>query len=828
MGERWTVTLCPFLHFDNARTNTYEQNISIVAWNVKSVLDFLEINPGHTFGLGQVTLLEGFRRLFPNYWDTLHQYVLEGRIEIVGGTYVMPDFVLPDGESIVRQFEYGTEFLRKELGVSARTGWAIDTSGHCAQMPQILRQCGIDTYYFTYGMPFDAPTEFVWLGPDGSRVNAVWLRNGFDCAAWLSENRREAFSNLLEIIGNVRVSSSSNNLFVPIGGELVPPPMHIMDIVRQWNEVFQDSKATLGTPREFSEKLKSVQSNLPSISGELGSGRFGPIRSGGLSSRSKLKILNRRLETLLYLVELYFSLGGNNSYIRQMTNLWKMLLFNQDHNIIRGIITDDPYKLAIRRYNQAIEKAEELLETAITGICKTIPAPLDGLSFIVFNPVPWTRSDITRLRLNRSMLDGGVFDLLDEEGNSIYFQIEDAADDENRVDIIFTAESLPCLGYRTYNLRNVEQPPEPDEELRHGRNWIESPYFTIEFDEFSGALTRIFDKTSQKEFIQGSGVHPIIEPDMGDLYRFAPSLLSGESSVIDSLRIPGKLKFIESGPVRIVTEVIQSLSESTIIQRVTVYRSLPRIDIEVEVNFREEHKRCRYVIPTPIFTDSIVTGAQFYANERHIAPFDAESDDHGHGAFSALDWVDVQGPDAGLGVAVFGLHEFQYRDGKLSITMLRSPSVLSHGKDDDAVQSMSARDHSSHTFRISLFPHNEDWKKTGIHRQATETRLPLIASVLDGHPDATPMFSGLVSVEGVPLELSSYRPTEHESEVIIRMYEVLGSSGTSILKFNRSIERAVLTDLVGNEIGEIAVNSNMVSVPVDGYSIITLKVRLGT
>ena len=118
MGERWTITFCPFLHFDNARTHSYEHNISIVSRNVKSVLDFLEVDTTHKFCLDQITLLEGFRRLFPNYWDTLAQRVLESRLEIVGGTYVMPDFILPDGESIIRQFELGNTFLRAELGIT--------------------------------------------------------------------------------------------------------------------------------------------------------------------------------------------------------------------------------------------------------------------------------------------------------------------------------------------------------------------------------------------------------------------------------------------------------------------------------------------------------------------------------------------------------------------------------------------------------------------------------------------------------------------------------------------------------------------------------------
>jgi hypothetical protein len=292
MSEKWIANLCPFLHFDNARTNTYEHNISIVAWNVKSVLDYLEIEPIHKFCINQVTLLEGFRRLFPNYWDALHERVLEGRIEVVGGTYVMPDLILPDGESIVRQFLYGTRFIREELGVEVRTGWVVDSAGHCSQMPQILRQCGIDSYYFWKGMRFDAPTEFVWMGPDGSRVNAVWLSKGLDCASWLSENTREAFTTLLDIIDDTKENAVSKNVFVPVGGNLVPPLPHLRDIVKQWNATFPDMKAVIATPREFIERLKTVQSYLPIITGPLNSGRFSRIHSGGISARVELKIKN--------------------------------------------------------------------------------------------------------------------------------------------------------------------------------------------------------------------------------------------------------------------------------------------------------------------------------------------------------------------------------------------------------------------------------------------------------------------------------------------------------------------------------------------------------
>ncbi|TFF95526.1 hypothetical protein EU546_03155, partial [Candidatus Thorarchaeota archaeon] len=251
MEQRWIVNLCPFLHFDNARTETYEHNISIASWNVKSVLDYLEVAEAHKFCLDQASLLEGFERLFPNYLDQLKQRVLEGRVELVGGTYVMPDMIIPDGESLVRQFLHGTRYLRENFGVDVRTGWALDSVGHCSQLPQILRQCGITSYFFWKGMPFRAPSEFVWKGPDGSHVNAVWLPQGYSCASWLSENTREAFTRILEVTEGIEATAASKNLFIPVGGELIPPLPHLNDIVDQWNAAFPDMRMVIVTPHEF-------------------------------------------------------------------------------------------------------------------------------------------------------------------------------------------------------------------------------------------------------------------------------------------------------------------------------------------------------------------------------------------------------------------------------------------------------------------------------------------------------------------------------------------------------------------------------------------------
>ncbi|MHA1909381.1 MAG: glycoside hydrolase family 38 N-terminal domain-containing protein, partial [Candidatus Thorarchaeota archaeon] len=810
-----------------ARTNTYEHNISIVAWNVKSVLDYLDVNPSHKFCIDQVTLLEGFRRLFPNYWDTLHQKVLEGRIEVVGGTYVMPDLLIPSGESIVRQFLYGVTFIRRELGVAVKTGWAVDSAGHCSQMPQILRQVGIDSYYFWRGKPQKSATEFVWRGPDGSRVNAVWLSKGYDSAAWLSENTREAFTNLLHLVDETAPMSASHNVFLPVGGELVPPPPHLADMVAKWNETFPETRASIGTPREFTEKMKTVQAELPLISGELASGRFAAIRSGGLSSRIQLKILNRRLETLLYLCELYLSKKGDNSHETTLNNIWRMLLFNQDHNIIRGVISDDAYRLALRRYKQGIEMAEDLLEEAISTTIIGLSSMNEGVSIIVSNPVPWVRSDVVRIQLNKLILGDGFFEIITPSGESVPYQILEEESESTNVDVVFYSEDMPSLGQRVYSVRKVDSKPEFNTGLKSGRTWIESSDFVLEFDEFNGGISRLFDKNAQVEVIARESTSITMDNDVGDLYRFSPSTLTSEESRITSIRSPAKVSIVEEGPVRVIAEIRSNLAGSEILQRVIMYHKIRRVDVEIELKFKGNNRRVRYNIPLQVFTPEVHTGAQFRVERRNIVNQTSESHiDHGYGSFHALDWIDASGPESGFCLSPIGLHEFEYRDGQLSTTLLRGVSHLSHGLDDDVLETPLANENDTHTYRLSFIPHAGDWKIGKVNKQSAEHRLPLIRYHLQGGVAERPLEKSFLDIEGVDLDLTCFKPAFDESEYILRFNEYCGESGKSTIRFAKDVRRVVLLDLLENEIGELVSHEKSITLSVDPYSIITVKVQL--
>jgi hypothetical protein len=67
-----------------------------------------------------------------------------------------------------------------KLGVDVTVGWQLDTFGHHAQMPQLLKLAGYKSYWFQRGVHGDnTPSEFLWEGIDGTRIPAFWLPLGY-------------------------------------------------------------------------------------------------------------------------------------------------------------------------------------------------------------------------------------------------------------------------------------------------------------------------------------------------------------------------------------------------------------------------------------------------------------------------------------------------------------------------------------------------------------------------------------------------------------------------------------------------------------------------
>ena len=179
-GKTQTLWFIPHTHWEGAVFKTREEYLDIGLPNILRALKLLKDHPDYRFVLDQVCYVKPFLERYPEEEAAFRKFVADGRLQLVGGTDVMPDVNMPSGESFVRQMLYGKGYYREKLGVDVTVGWQLDTFGHHAQMPQLLKLGGYKSFWFFRGVAdMDTPSEFLWEGIDGSRIAAFWLPQGY-------------------------------------------------------------------------------------------------------------------------------------------------------------------------------------------------------------------------------------------------------------------------------------------------------------------------------------------------------------------------------------------------------------------------------------------------------------------------------------------------------------------------------------------------------------------------------------------------------------------------------------------------------------------------
>uniref|UniRef100_A0A8D0ENC2 Alpha-mannosidase n=1 Tax=Strix occidentalis caurina TaxID=311401 RepID=A0A8D0ENC2_STROC len=123
---------------------------------------------------------------FSKWWDNIsaqkraavRRLVGNGQLEMVTGGWVMPDEANSHYFAMIDQLIEGHQWLEKNIGVTPRSGWAVDPFGHSSTMPYLLKRSNltgmlIQRVHYAIKKHFAATQnlEFMWRqtwDPDAS------------------------------------------------------------------------------------------------------------------------------------------------------------------------------------------------------------------------------------------------------------------------------------------------------------------------------------------------------------------------------------------------------------------------------------------------------------------------------------------------------------------------------------------------------------------------------------------------------------------------------------------------------------------------------------
>lgn len=564
-------------------------------------LDIMREDPNFTFEMEQTLNLMEFLEAHPERRDEVIERYKKGRF-VWGATYNQPYEGLASGEQLVRQAYYGRKWIRENLpGCDDRTANNVDVPGRTMQMPQILAKSGIRNLFVSRmreGL-------YDWYSPDGSSVLTYTPGNyGWATLMW-------KFFEKDAVTAFERLHPRSRLWSDYFRSRHIPPhyavlmscdatkPVNFAPVIDEWNRIVELAEVELprlkcSTAEEYLALVDTPEAQMEEVVGErpdLWLYIHGP-------AHYQQTVAKREAGVLLPAAELFTAvnnvcLDGSWDYPRAAFDRAWMASIYPDHGLggKNGEITDRIFgdSLSVAR-----DLGRSLLDASLRKIADRVPEQAGN--WVVFNDLQWDRTEVAYLPAgDRPAV------VCTSDGRELPVQ---RVERDGRECLAFVAEGVPSFGYAAYRVKPVAKEPRPvvPAGVEQGDNYYRNAFYDIVLGD--GGIVSLYD------FEQGCNLAETSRFAFGDILDAGyKGNGAGEFNRIADLEVddqtlvsaqPASWRIVATGAVCTTFENAVQTAFARVIQRITVYHAIKKIDFDVTLeNFTGEHNR-QYRILFPL------------------------------------------------------------------------------------------------------------------------------------------------------------------------------------------------------------------------------------
>ena len=854
---RDTIHVVGHAHMDMNWLWTYSETMKMCNDNLRQAVAFMDEFPDYTMLQSQASVYRFVEMVDPPLFELVKKYVKEGRLELAGGMWTEGDTNLSSGEAISRSFLLGQRYFQQQFGQMAKIGWLPDNFGHISQLPQLLKQAGMDYYYFHRCKPYKG--TFWWTGTDGSTV-LCYANDTYN--GRITQELKDEFQ---------KITPDKNRLLhiTGIGDHGGGPTRKEIELVHQLDNTRGYPAVKFSTVGNFFEKVSKEMNGRPTHRGEM---QF--IFEGCYTTVAEIKEGNRNSENSLYRSEFFNTLRwlqGDTYPASELRNLWTTVTFNQFHDILPGSAINEANKEAIARYMEVQRMSKELGDYAFRKMADEVKFQTGmGQPVVAYNLQPVSRKTLVEAEVyshespatirpvgwgsyygskNITPVDkgqGNVPTVLvrDGSGKSYPAQIVWAKTTPPGVTskIQFVVDDFPAGGYKTFYV-DTEKPGVYNNPIPFNDNTFDTDFFRIKVDMSTGAIVSLVDKRTQTEFVREGGrlntLRITLEDRRGGMKSWVINRTVGEFNVTDVRSV----KLAENGPVRACIETEKAWGKSKFIERTYIYRSYPRIDYDMEVHWLETGSRTedspmlRAVFPlalqdarfySQVPFDIIESPAEGLIGGKPLPEYISVRNDYGNVAEArdgqevpAQKWVDVNNGKTGIALINKTKYGHAYQKGDLKITLMRAAG------EPDIYPNLGK-------FNISyaLYPHAGDWKSL-VWQEGETFNVPVIAAeppslAIAKNRATRAEEASFLAVAPANVSLSGMKQSEEGNELIIRVVEIEGKETTATIALPvaaQSARRLSILELPLTDASQPVVNGKNLTVKLKPNEVVTLGIK---
>ena len=741
-------------HLDPVWLWRWQEGFAEITATFRSALDRMKDFPDFKFTSACSVYYEWIEKLDKEMFEEIRQRVQEGRWNIVGGWFLQPDCNTPCGESFARHGLVAQRYFKDKFGVTVKTGYNVDSFGHNAMLPQILKKSGMDHYVYMRPAPYEKEQEedlFLWESADGSQVctyRIPWFYNydlsRLDCFPKIKEKAEENGIDYMAFYG--------------VGNHGGGPTIKLMDEISKLGI----PDMIYSTPDEYFAEID--QRKLTVVADELQH-----HARGCYSASAYVKRNNRKCENNLLAAEKFCSMArylvGAEYPKKKLKKAWKNVLFNQFHDILGGCCIQKAYEDAGYLYGETMSITEQAINFAMQAIAHKIDTlqgeqlpsykshinwkiwehEVLGTPVVVFNPYEWTvRMPIQFNAVAKKMTD--------DKGQEIPYQIvrgDQTNGSQDKYHTTFLAE-VPPMGYVVYRFFTEKETERNFERtLSVTEHSLENDRIRVEFSRETGDICRIYDKRKEKTLLDGVCRAVLLDETDCDTWAHDKVYL-GEQ--VGSFGQP-EFRIIEEGDVRVTLRTTCRYQDSVLVREYTLVSGDDRVSVRAKVDFHEKHKVLKLAFP---LTDEEVI-AQI--------PYGTISRKKGLGEEPCGSWLAA----GAWGIANDGKHGYDTTEDEVRLTVLRSAIYADHyGVRDDFCEYM---EQGVQEFDYVVFPYES---KSAAERMAAELNFGLRAVMDSFHAGVLEEQHSCMKGSLDNVIITAVKQAEDGEDTVVRFYEIDG------------------------------------------------------
>lgn len=754
-------------HIDPVWFWQWDEGMQEVKATFQSAIDRLDEFDDVYFTCTSSAFFEWILKINPELFEKIRKRVAEGRWEITGGLYIEPDCHLPTGESFIRHSLYAQRFFKKHFGKICTVGSNVDSFGHSSALPQILKNCGMDSYVL---MRVDVKNhKFYWTSKDGTKVKCIQLQSEY--TTWFYESTKKGINDTLASISENETFPCCFGMGNHGGGPTIANIQSINQIKDEYKGI---ANISFGS---FKDYFKDFRADVETVE------NFEKINVGCYSIDSEFKQMHRLAEKRLMMADAILTMeriylnSDYNSEAKNMEKLWKALLFNQFHDTLGGTYIKPARNEGLMQLGMVASECKRIWTIAIQNIVNTVDTHGDGFPLWIFNPTGTLYEGATEVELDWFCKD--ELKIIDEKGNEVPYQrVHTLAKVKHSVlggrrKVVFDIQ-IPEYGHRVLKLLKQKSivSGEIISNCLSSPFVIENQYVKVVFDKESGLLSSYIQKSSGYDALNGSMSFDIWS-DERDAWG---NLESGRYEKIAKQFELQRLTTVEDGEVRKVVKGIYTHANNMITQLYTLYHNSDELHIKTYVNWNLPWHMLKMRFPINVNTVNTTSEYAVGTIERQI---------NDHDEYYMHKFIDISDNGYGLVIANDSKYAFSFDNTDFNLTVLRS-AIYAQGNSENWHEPLDRYDYTDigeQEFNMILKIHSHNMPQKNKYKIANWANNTLIFLADSQHDGYNSIAHETIQVLDDNVMITSMKKAEESNDVVIRLLELEGTKGSCTLVY---------------------------------------------